>query len=379
MSYPDPESSDEHEGGLSTRSLAGIASLGAGLAHEMNAPLSTVLTNLDVVLEQFGQLEADPDRIRPLVEALIEARAGVDRVAGIVQSLQKMGRTASEVPRASVAEGVRLGVALAGHGVRHRARLSVELNASSTVRVGIAELAELTVLLLRHAVQGLPDGGAAAHEISVTSESSGGLVAIVVRHFSASGSPAERPWPDALASRVGRARGRLTRQRFDAGSCYTLALPSGEQRPPTPRAERTSAPAPGRRGRVLLAEDDPMVRRALKRGLGSLHDLVVVESGRDALNLIAENPSFDAIVCDLMMPDITGRQLYQRLLAEHPEMVDRMIFVTGGAFTPEDQAFVDALANPVLDKPFRIGTLRDLIAASIALVGPAPAESDRTE
>jgi len=115
------------------------------------------------------------------------------------------------------------------------------------------------------------------------------------------------------------------------------------------------------RARVLVIDDEPQVGALLERALGREHEVTVLTSAREALARLTAGERWSAIVCDLMMPDMTGMELHARLAAQLPEVVGRMVFVSGGAFTPEAQAFLERVANPRLDKPVDLPRLRALL------------------
>ncbi len=91
----------------------------------------------------------------------------------------------------------------------------------------------------------------------------------------------------------------------------------------------------------------------------------MVDRAVNALRFIAEGERFDVILCDLMMPQMTGMDLYAVLASEYPDQAERMIFMTGGAFTPAARSFLDDIGNQVLDKPFDREQLRALINSRV--------------
>ena len=105
-----------------------------------------------------------------------------------------------------------------------------------------------------------------------------------------------------------------------------------------------------------------MILRSVNRVLKARHEVVTTTRGREALDWIARGDDFDVIICDLMMPELSGQEFYQALLADRPDLAERMIFLTGGAFTPEAQAFLDGSPQPRLSKPFDPVELRTVIA-----------------
>jgi len=113
-------------------------------------------------------------------------------------------------------------------------------------------------------------------------------------------------------------------------------------------------------GRVLVIDDEPVVARTLARLLAPL-TTELVTNGRDAL-AACTRADYDAIVCDVLMPAVTGMELYDQLRATAPALAARMVFVTGGAFTDEARAFLARVPNPVLEKPVAADALRAAIA-----------------
>ena len=114
----------------------------------------------------------------------------------------------------------------------------------------------------------------------------------------------------------------------------------------------------GRRGRVLVVDDEELLLRAVKRILCPEHDVVAVVAARAALALCAGSEKFDVIFCDLMMPDMTGMELHRELSRVAPQQANRMVFLTGGAFTAEAQHFLSEKPKEYIEKPFEPATLR---------------------
>jgi CheY-like chemotaxis protein len=121
-----------------------------------------------------------------------------------------------------------------------------------------------------------------------------------------------------------------------------------------------------RRVRILVVDDDDVVGRAVKRGLSGAHDVELFTAAREALARIEAGERYDVILCDLMMPVMDGAQLYHEIQRVAPELVERIIFMTGGAFTAAAREFLDTVANPRIDKPFDLDTLRALVNSRFA-------------
>ncbi len=111
-------------------------------------------------------------------------------------------------------------------------------------------------------------------------------------------------------------------------------------------------PAARRRGYVLVVDDEPLIGASARRLLSREHDVVVVQSGESALTALDSPRPFDVVLCDLMMPGMTGMELHQALARSRPQLAERMVFITGGAFTEAAESFLEHVASYRMDKPF---------------------------
>lgn len=112
-------------------------------------------------------------------------------------------------------------------------------------------------------------------------------------------------------------------------------------------------------------DDEPLVGRAVQRILGARHEVVVETSGRAALARVERGEPFDLVLCDLMMPEMTGQDLVEALERTAPELAGRVAFLTGGAFTPAARDFLERAGRPRLDKPFEAEALERLVAGEL--------------
>ena len=97
-----------------------------------------------------------------------------------------------------------------------------------------------------------------------------------------------------------------------------------------------------------------------------MHDVTVLNSGPEALARLRSDPAYDVVLCDLMMPDMTGMELHDRLCQEGIASSDRVVFITGGAFTPQAREFLARVPNPRVEKPFEPAALRALVDGLVA-------------
>jgi CheY-like chemotaxis protein len=114
-------------------------------------------------------------------------------------------------------------------------------------------------------------------------------------------------------------------------------------------------------GKILVIDDEPQIGRVVKAALRN-HEVVCLTSAVEALARLRAGERFDIIVCDLMMPQMTGMDFHEALERELPEQLQRIVFLTGGAFTAKARAFLERVKNLRIDKPFEVAALRALVA-----------------
>jgi CheY-like chemotaxis protein len=147
----------------------------------------------------------------------------------------------------------------------------------------------------------------------------------------------------------------------DSVPAVPLTLPPAKVRDSVPAVPLALAVSGGSRVRILIVDDEESLRASLSRALRGDHDVVMASNGREALVLLAAQ-HFDVILCDLMMPELTGMDVHAELSRTDPATADRMVFMTGGAFTPHARDFLDRVPNAYFEKPFDIRELRPLIS-----------------
>ena len=141
--------------------------------------------------------------------------------------------------------------------------------------------------------------------------------------------------------------------------------------PPSPPglAARGAAPGPAsppRRGRLLLVDDEPLVARAASRLLAREHEITVAHSAVEALERIQRGEAFDLVLCDLMMPGVSGIDFHERLSRLQPDLAAHVVFVSGGAYTESARRFLATSGHPCVEKPFDAGALRAAVNRALA-------------
>ena len=114
-----------------------------------------------------------------------------------------------------------------------------------------------------------------------------------------------------------------------------------------------------------MVDDEPAIRTVLSRFLGRAHEVVTAASGREGRALLEGDAAFDLILCDLMMPEMTGMELHQWLAGRNPALARRVVFMTGGIFTPRASEYLAHAGNLNIEKPFDFARLRELASKCI--------------
>lgn len=361
--------------------LASVGMLAAGVAHEINNPLAYVIAALDFMAES---LQSERPALGDFQHALGEAREGASRVRQVVRDLKTFSRAEPERVKVVDLLGVLDSSAnMAMNEIRHRAQLVKVYGAVPRVRANEARLGQVFLNLLVNAAQAIPEGRAAQNEIRILTTTGENGEAVVEIQDTGVGIPETAiehifdPFfttkPAGVGTGLGLALckttivamgGTITVSNLPTGGAsfrVTLAPQSTVSMPVEATATARPVVPQGRRGRVLVVDDEVLIANGLGRVLGKEHDVVTLTSARDALKKCEAGERFDVIVCDLMMPELTGMDVHQALLELDPDQARRMVFLTGGAFTARASAFLDKTTNICLEKPYDPTNLRALV------------------
>lgn len=368
-----------------TDRLANLGLLAAGLAHEVNNPLSYVLLHLDRLVEELGGAGVDrPD----LQQVARQALDGAERIEKIARGLTTFARVdAGDIGPVDVARVIEDAARIAGPEVSRRAQLDLHLADLPPVRAAAGSLAQVFLNLLINAAHAIEPGNPSDHRIEVTAQVDVGEVAVTVTDTGCGIEPEVlgrlfEPFFTTKPPGVGSGLGLSICQRIiedvggridvestpGTGTSFTVSLLRAEGRPYSSRWRVPVPAVPGAppTGRLLLVDDDPAVLDALARvvRIGG-HEVVAVESGAEALLRIDEDGPFDLVLTDLMMEGLSGIDLYEKLRQTEPELAERLVFITGGAYSPEVRSFLADVANDRLGKPVDAGSLLEFIAGRL--------------
>jgi nitrogen-specific signal transduction histidine kinase/CheY-like chemotaxis protein len=375
--------------------LMTLATLAAGVAHEVNNPLAYVQGNVTFAVTELKRLLATPElqavapQVNDTIVALEECFDGTRRMSDIVGQLRLLANAGPagqlELAPVNVARSIAAAARLARNVVLHRATLAVDAPVDLAVMANETQLVQVLTNLLANAAQAMPEDADARRDIHVSARRHTQSVIITVTDTGVGMTEAQLvrvfdPFFTTKGPSEGMGLGMsISHQhvtgmggtidissRVGEGTAVRLALSLAppEVRPASPFGAR-SAVATGR-GRVLIIDDEPMVAGSLARLLRRSHEVETRDDPAAALRLLLEDQAWDVVLCDVMMPGLDGAQLYQRAVAAHPTLRDSFAFVTGGAFTPQTIELLQTTHRPVFPKPVPISELEAFIARRVS-------------
>jgi signal transduction histidine kinase len=366
--------------------MVSLGTLAAGVAHEINNPLAYVIANLDYLSKHASEFVRS-DRLAEVQPVLAEAMEGAERIRGVIQQVNVFSADDSEERRPlDVRAAIESAVKIAFNEIRHRARLVRDYRDVPSVMASEGRLTQVFTNLLVNAAQAIPEGNASSHAIRVATRTSEGGRAIVEVSDTGAGIPPQLLGrifePFFTTKRPGSGTGlglsicygiihscggEITAEsELGRGSTFRISLPPAEVRRPDAKPVSKSISPLTRRARVLVIDDEPAILRAVARSLRRDHEVVTEESGKNALQRLESDRDFDVILCDLMMPTMSGSDVYEAVRSNHPGLERRIVFMTGGVFTDRAKDFLGLVPNACIAKPLELSRLNALIAESIS-------------
>jgi two-component system NtrC family sensor kinase len=378
--------------------LESLGRLAAGLGHEINNPLNFVSGSIEMLDAELPRLRGriPEDQWQRLEEVVRTAAVGVGRIAQIVGNIKLFSR-APDTPAESIDIWKTLTwcVKMIEDRLSPDVELVIDLADVPPVKGKRIEIEQVFINLLENAVQAVSGRGGPAQRIRVSTRedaSDGNGDVIVEISDTGPGVSAEiadklfdpffttRPPSEGTGlglavshSIVTALSGHIDIRNADAGGAVvTVRLPAArmDTLPPAPVLMAPRPQPTGRKARVLVIDDEPLMLRIMAHALRE-HEVVTVQTGPEALELFGDNP-FDVVFCDVMMPGMSGSGFYEALATAHPGAEQRIIFITGGARGAEAQRFVDRVSNECLEKPIPTDVLRARVNQVLARLAERP-------
>jgi PAS domain S-box-containing protein len=391
--------------------LASMGMLAAGVAHEINNPLSYILYNLESLTADFPRYATqlararvaltnrlgeaklrdllgndfdvlDPGLFSDLQERFDDALGGTRRIKGIARGLGMFSRVEKDsVAPVDLRYTVDSATNIASNEIKYRATVVKDYGATSPVLASDGRLSQVFLNLLVNAAHAIPEGDVERNKVSVRTWQEGNQVFTEVRDTGC-GIPPENlsrifdPFfttkPVGVGSGLGLniAKNIITgyggeiavTSELGKGTRFLIRLPAASsEEAGVGNAAAEERPATGVAGRVLLIDDERGIRGALKRILRR-HEVVEADSGENGIQLLTKDQRFDVILCDMMMPRVSGMDVHRWLLDHHPRLARTVVFVTGGAFTPNAKEYLEKVDNVRVEKPFDATNLQKLVA-----------------
>src|SRR5450631_2933768 len=368
--------------------LGALGQLSAGVAHEINNPLSAILGNLQFLKRTLLRRQS----FQEVSGAVDDSLVAIERIKRIVHRLLDASRAAAHgetTGACRVALAVHNAVGVAESSRRPGIQLEVEVPDELCVRGDRYMLEQVLTNLLVNAYQAVSESRQTGR-VRISAMQRGERVRLTVKDDGEGMSEETRarlfePFytTKALGKGTGLglavSAGLVQAMRGTLGFESTLGEGTEAQLSLLFAAEASEEPAsdttmPPLRQRLLFVDDDDVVRRATQRTLSRAFDVVTANGVEQALATLAGD-SVDVIVCDMMMPDGGGEALYTKLQQDRPNLAQRMLFLTGGVCAGDAQAFLAQQPQPVLTKPLELVRLLQAVAD----LGPPPGAADLLE
>ena len=356
--------------------LVTTGTLAAGVGHEINNPLTYLLANLDMAIEELQLIGGGSPsrRIAEVVGLLDQAREGGERVKRIVRGLKSLVREDADVAPITPRTIIDCALSIANHELRSQVTVTLELADVPPVLVDESRLTQVLVNLLVNAAQAFPTSSPTTNQVVVRTSRAGASVAIDVIDNGPGIAPDVLPrifdpYFTTKALGVGTGLGLAISHgivtafggtlecttELGRGTTFRIKLPSASEQ--APESAALTVPV---RGRVLAVDDEPTILASMSRMLGREFEVVTADDAREALRLVENGEQFDVVFCDISMPHMSGMELYDKVSVLQPELAERFVFVSGDITRDDIRRFLARIPNERLEKPFSVQNLRGI-------------------
>jgi two-component system NtrC family sensor kinase len=373
---------------IQSEKMSAIGQLIAGIAHDLNNPLASVLGFADFLTEV-------PNVPAPIREPLAVIQEEAERASSIVRNLLGFARKQDHQRRPTALKPLldATFVLLRNQLMAHRVEAEIEIEPDLPMPdVDPNQIQQVFVNLINNAAQAIASTGRPGTivvrarrwldgvAIDVIDDGPGLSEALATQVFEPFFTTKAEGEGTGLGLSISQGivkehGGRIMLSSEEGkGSTFTVQLPLST-RSVVPQGD-VGTRGPTKRLRVLVVDDEPHILHYMRATLEAWgHIPVVAGDGEEALDLATQEP-FDLIISDLRMPRVGGREFYEELARRNARMATRLIFSTGDTVRGDTLAFLETLDRPYLHKPFSLAELRALLADVARESGPQPAVRD---
>jgi len=370
-----------------------VGQLASGIAHEINNPIGFVLPNLQWLQEHFALLqqivnlyesgapESEIAEFRKVNKIgivmddipgmLSDCLEGARRVRDTTRELRQFSRGDEEATeKTNLSDLVDSSLTIAANEIKYRAKVIKRYSDIPEVMVNRGKMSQVFLNLIMNAGQTIEEGHVEDNWIRVTTGQQDDKVFVEIANngpiipadiLPKIFDPFFSTKPQDQATGLGLSISYSIVQQLggvisvessaEQDTAFRVWLPLDNELGKQPVQSRAAGAETDRPGRILVIDDEAGILRHLRRFLEPPHLVVTATSGKEALEILTSDQSFDVVLCDLMMPEISGMELFEKVRSDHPQLSARFIFMTGGIFTPMARKFVEHIDNLIIEKP----------------------------
>lgn len=373
-----------HERVVHSERMATVGTLAAGVAHEINNPLTWVIANLDALDRALGDIrEGDAEHLEQLSKMILEAQQGADQVKRIVRDLLTYSRSQPEqLESVDVHEALDIAVNIATNQFKYRAHLVRDYGHVPAVVADESRLTQVFVNLIVNAAQAIPERRSHHHDhdrdgeielrtsvdpdgrvrVSVKDNGLGMPEAVKARVF----DPFYTTKPVGVGTGLGLSisnniiksfHGEIQIESVEGkGTVVSVLLPAAPDGSGTFTMMKEAEP----RARVLVVDGAGQLGRPLSRMLSAGYEVLSLRTGRDALSFIDGGEPIAAVLCDVGLGDMSAMDFYRNVQRIAPALCDRLAFIVGDELDDANE-FLERSGLPYIAKPIEPSMLRELV------------------
>ena len=390
--------------------LQGFNQFASALAHQIRNPAAFMMTNLTVMKDHVSDLSSaisalrvcldddDIPRLRELVrreyldkvlnemaEMLNDNLDGQKRIKDILEDLTALAHIEREdISQVDLNDLARSACDMMGKLIRKHATLKKDLQPLPAISADRGKLLKVIASLLQNAALAIDEGNPIGNQIKVSTASKAGRVLLTIQDtgagipqkirdrifepFVTTRHPEGKGLGLSIASEVVRRHDGII--RFDSkpgrGSVFQVSLPVDTglrvSRPTTPEEPvKALVNRDLKRARLLVIVHEKELLSALQRLLAPHHDVTMASGGKAGLAVLTKNQDFDAVICNLTMPDIDGEMVYEYLQNVAPGLLARLFLLADDLSTAQMGRFIPSMSERILVKPVQGNTLLNRI------------------